>query len=204
MLRLDQVDLSELASALQDNNGEITWFIHPETGELTSYMDPMLTGFDEMDEEEFEEKYAEYTRVDPLPSRVWWQDMADFAEGVSNQRHRDMLEQALSGRGAFRRFKDAVYRDDELETAWNAFRNARERLHAVTWLSDMMLIDEDTHRAFMQEYRDPMGHANVSPSIEITQIPADTYAAWDQAAADADQELEDYLRDHLIQHAPGR
>jgi hypothetical protein len=44
--------------------------------------------------------------IDPLPSHVWYQDMADFAERVSDDRAGRRLARAIEGKGAFRRFKD--------------------------------------------------------------------------------------------------
>ena len=40
-----------------------------------------------------------------MPSSVWYQDMADFAEGISDERVGRRLGRVIDGRGAFRRFK---------------------------------------------------------------------------------------------------
>jgi len=47
--------------------------------------------------------------------------MEDFAASVSNDHKREMLEVALEGRGAFRRFKDTLIRTG-LEEKWYGFR----------------------------------------------------------------------------------
>jgi hypothetical protein len=47
--------------------------------------------------------------IDPIPSYVWYQDMADFAEGISDAAAGRRLARALQGRGAFRRFKNQLY-----------------------------------------------------------------------------------------------
>jgi hypothetical protein len=49
--------------------------------------------------------------IDPLPSHVWYQDMADFAELVSDERAGRRLARAIQGRGAFRRFKDELHEE---------------------------------------------------------------------------------------------
>lgn len=46
--------------------------------------------------------------IRPLPSYVWNQDMADFIDLVSDDRASRRLVRAISGRGAFRRFKIEV------------------------------------------------------------------------------------------------
>ncbi|MGH3480412.1 MAG: hypothetical protein ACRDQD_26705 [Nocardioidaceae bacterium] len=43
--------------------------------------------------------------IDPIPSYIWYQDMADFAEGISDAVAGRRLARALQGRGAFRRFR---------------------------------------------------------------------------------------------------
>jgi predicted thioesterase len=58
--------------------------------------------------------------------------MTDFADTVTNSRKREQLEVALSGRGAFRRFKDAVNRLG-IADAWYAFRDRRYLEFARDW-----------------------------------------------------------------------
>ncbi len=48
-------------------------------------------------------------RSTPLPSSVWYQDMADFAEGVSDGTAGRRLRRAIAGKEAFRRFADELY-----------------------------------------------------------------------------------------------
>ena len=49
--------------------------------------------------------------IDPLPSYVWYQDMVDFADGISDRGAGERLSRSLQGRGAFRRFKNQLYQD---------------------------------------------------------------------------------------------
>jgi hypothetical protein len=39
--------------------------------------------------------------IDPLPTWVWYQDMADFASGLTNERAGQRLDRAIQGKGAF-------------------------------------------------------------------------------------------------------
>lgn len=41
--------------------------------------------------------------IDPLPSYVWFQDMADFADGIGDSATGRRVNQAPRGRGPFRR-----------------------------------------------------------------------------------------------------
>jgi len=43
--------------------------------------------------------------IDPVPSYIWYQDMADFADWVSDERAGRRPARAIQGKGAFRRFK---------------------------------------------------------------------------------------------------
>ena len=94
--------------------------------------------------------------IDPLPSYVWYQDMADFAERVSDDQARRRLARALEGKGAFRRFKDELYQEHpHLLPAWHAFRETRAQRRAVDWLVDNSLIDHDAATRFLNDHPDP-------------------------------------------------
>ena len=61
--------------------------------------------------------------------------MADFAD----RHHPSELHSAISGRGAFRRFKDAVRRMG-LEQEWYQFRDAEYKRVAQEWCEDCGII----------------------------------------------------------------
>ncbi|MBK8027180.1 MAG: hypothetical protein IPK19_38775 [Chloroflexi bacterium] len=46
---------------------------------------------------------------------------------------RELLETAIQGKGAFRRFKDALVRHPEIEQRWFAFRDARVQARMIDW-----------------------------------------------------------------------
>ena len=82
--------------------------------------------------------------------------MADFAERVSDERAGRRLTRAIQGKGAFRRFKDELHEEyPELLPAWHAFRDARARRRAVTWLADNSLIDDEAATRYFDEHPDP-------------------------------------------------
>lgn len=93
------------------------------------------------DEEELEEDEPEHALM--LPDRYEiheYKIMEDFADSRSDERVAERLSIALDGRGAFRRFKDELYRLG-IEKDWYAFRDeaferiAREFLegHGLRW-----------------------------------------------------------------------
>jgi hypothetical protein len=94
--------------------------------------------------------------IEPLPSWVWYRDMADFAEGVSDQRAGRSLVKAIEGKGAFRRFKDRLYQNHpDLVSAWQAFQLVRAKRRAVQWLVDEELVDQRAAEAVLARWADP-------------------------------------------------
>jgi Uncharacterised protein family (UPF0158) len=66
--------------------------------------------------------------IHPLPSYVWYEDMADFAEQISDEQAGRRLARAIRGRGAFRHFKNELHEEYlHLVPVWYAFRDTRHR-----------------------------------------------------------------------------
>ncbi len=153
MLDLNGLDLEEIANALADQTDyEHRYLINPETGEVVFWTSD--TGVDGQTPVDLDE--LDLISIDPLPSYVWYQDMADFAERVSDERVGRRLARAIQGKGAFRRFKDELHEEyPHLLPAWYAFRDTRARHRAVEWLADNSLIDDDTATRFRDEHPEP-------------------------------------------------
>ncbi|MCA1792147.1 MAG: UPF0158 family protein, partial [Thioalkalivibrio sp.] len=153
MLDLNAVDVEEIATALADQTDyEHRWLIDPRTGEIAFWTSD--TGIDGENPVEIDE--LDLVLIDPLPPYVWFEDMVDFADGISDRAAGDALHRALQGKGAFRRFKNELYqRQPDLISSWHAFRDARARVRAVQWLVDEGLIDEEAVREFERAHPDP-------------------------------------------------
>ncbi len=153
MLDLGELDLEEIATALADQTDyEHRWLIDPRTGEIAFWTSD--TGIDGENPVEIDE--LDFLVIDPLPSYVWFRDMADFAHGISDRAASRRLTQSLHGRGAFRRFKNQVYEHHpELISAWHALRDVRAQRRAVEWLHDEGLIDDGTAQRFATDHPDP-------------------------------------------------
>ena len=153
MLQLTAVDLEEIASALQDQESyEHRWLIDPASGEIVFWTrDCGIDGQNPVDLDDLD-----LTGIDPLPSYVWYEDMADFAEGISDETAGRRLARAIRGRGAFRRFKDELQEEyPDLLDVWYAFRDARAQRRAVEWLVDNSLVDEHDARRFLTAHPEP-------------------------------------------------
>lgn len=129
------VDLDELSEQLEGSEDEQAGLLDLVTGEvLPGFLtDPFTVGEDaSVDVEEDPDRWL---ALDRLGSRAGWQDMADFAATVTVAGVRDQLERAIEGRGAFRRFRDAVHRQG-LAGEWHAFSAERSMGRAREWLAD--------------------------------------------------------------------
>jgi len=153
MLHLDGIDVEEIATALADQTDyQHRWLLDPRTGQVAFWTSD--TGIDGENPVEIDE--LDLIPIDPLPSYVWYQDMADFAEGISDGAAGRRLARALQGPGAFRRFKNQLYEHlPQLISHWHALRDVRAQRRAVEWLLDQGLIDENAAEKFAVDHPEP-------------------------------------------------
>jgi uncharacterized protein UPF0158 len=153
VLDLSNLDLGEIATALADQTDyEHRWLINPQTGEIVFWTSD--TGIDGQTPVDLDE--LDLICIGPLPSYIWYQDMADFADQTSDERAGRRLARAIQGRGAFRRFKAQLHEDHpQLLPAWYAFRDASAHRRAVEWLADNSLIADDAATRFLDEHPEP-------------------------------------------------
>jgi Uncharacterised protein family (UPF0158) len=153
VLELSSLDLEEIADALADQTDyEHRWLINPQTGEIVFWTAD--TGIDGQTPVDLDD--LDLVCIDPLPSWIWYQDMADFAEAITDERAGRRLARAIQGKGAFRRFKDELHEEHPgLLPAWYAFHDARARRRAVQWLAENSLIDGEAAGRFLAGHPDP-------------------------------------------------
>lgn len=152
VLDLSTIDLEEIANALADQTDyEHHWLINPDTGEIAFWTAD--TGIDGQTPVDLDD--LDLVVIDPLPSWVWYGDMADFADGITDERAGRRLARAIQGKGAFRRFKDELHEEyPDLLAAWYVFRDTRARRRAVQWLADNSLIDGGSADRFLSGHPD--------------------------------------------------
>jgi hypothetical protein len=142
MLDPESVDLDELRAALEDHSPDTSWWIHPKDGQVRSQRadEPALDG---------------WLRIGSVGSHEGYRDMAEFVSGVHHRRAAELLDRAIAGRGAFRRFKDTLFEFPELREGWFRFRDARSRRRALRWLAAQGLVDSAVAARLMDRYPDP-------------------------------------------------
>lgn len=143
------VKLSAVLEAIElvDNTSE--YFLDRRTGEIILMTEDIRFAMDEADDlDEIEDwmrepiqKYKEIEDTEdclPLPTQYEiheYRIMEDFIGTIQDLRLQQELQYAIQGKGAFRNFKDRVYRRG-IEEQWFAFRNNAMRKIAIDWLND--------------------------------------------------------------------
>lgn len=153
MLDLNSLDLEDIGNALADRTDyEHWWLINPETGEIVMWTSE--TGIDGQNPVDLDD--LDLVAIHPLPSWVWYQDMADFAEAITDERAGRRLARAIEGKGAFRRFRNELHEEHPgLLPSWYSFRDVRAKRRAVEWLADNSLIEDDAASRFLADHPDP-------------------------------------------------
>lgn len=104
--------------------------------EAAEEMEPLLRAQGELPDEEAGDDEIDPDRYVAIPKRESheaYEDMADFAETVTNAHLRDLLEVALGGKGAFRRFKDVLLGYPAERERWFEFEERRQREAIEEW-----------------------------------------------------------------------
>jgi hypothetical protein len=149
MLDPESMDLDELCTALDDHTPGVTWWIDPATGALRAHLaDVGGASTDEL-------VAAGWRRIRSTESYESYRDMADFVAAVHHRRAADLLDRAITGRGAFRRFKDTLFEFPELRDQWFRFRNARGRRRALDWLATEGLVSRAEAERVAAAHPDP-------------------------------------------------
>lgn len=80
---------------------------------------------------------ARYIHVPFEGSREGYRDMQRFIATVDDEHLCELLEVAIDGKGAFRRFKDVLSDYPEERQRWFEFSEERKRRRAREWLQEM-------------------------------------------------------------------
>ncbi len=128
-----KVKLSEIIDAIEMTNQESEYFLDQETGEIVWFNDFAMTSKERevasntLDEHGF---YRLPTSFDINEYSI----MEDFVYSLQESK-RDRLARAISGRGAFRRFKDGI-RQMGIEEEWYAYQEEAYKRMAIEWCEE--------------------------------------------------------------------
>ena len=133
------IDVSGVAEALDDGGGETTWWYDPSTGQVEMGVSEWMA--EEFDDDDDPAERGLVT-IESFGSRAAYADMASFAASVGDRRAADLLQRALQGRGAFRRFRDTLADFPDLLTQWSMYAGANAESRAIEWLVDEGYVDD--------------------------------------------------------------
>jgi predicted nucleotidyltransferase len=190
MLDPESLDLDELCTALEDHSPERVWWINTADGRVES-ADPAEEG---------------WHKIGSVGSHEGYRDMSEFVAGVHHRRAAELLDRAIAGRGAFRRFKDTLFEFPELREQWFRYRDARSRRRALRWLADEGLVERSVAAEWMARYPDPVGDEEdvaAAVAVDLGLLYGDrlervlVFGVWarGEGAEDADLEIVVVLSD---------
>ncbi len=157
-----KVSYIDLEIAFSMDGSEYQSWLDRQTGEVISYdnhiEDDLLTGGDLSDLPEWQQGEVEnarrvlralgdlpdedgneaiepdrYVLIPQIETHDAYQTMADFVETLRSAHLRELLEVALRGKGAFRRFKDVLANYPAERERWFEFESRRERETIEAW-----------------------------------------------------------------------
>jgi hypothetical protein len=139
-----KIDLDELYDAMENSSYEVEYYLDLKTGEIlfvSEGMDDEETG---KLKNQIEEEFDRYEPIPKAESHEGYRDMQVFIASVDDERLTELLEVAINGKGAFRRFKDVLLNYPEERERWFEFKDDRIQEQALEWLESIgvSLIEE--------------------------------------------------------------
>ncbi|MGZ3609217.1 MAG: UPF0158 family protein [Ktedonobacteraceae bacterium] len=136
------IELDMLEAAMEDSDLSNRYYLNLVTGKVVFFSDDLgLSEEDERLSEEIDES-DDYVAVDRISSHEAYQWMVDFVDEMvapTDENAAEKLSIALEGKGAFRRFKDTLYRvDEKWQQAWYQFRDRQLKAAVEEWLKSVL------------------------------------------------------------------
>lgn len=154
-LTLSNFLLGEIEMAMNDNSYIMEWYLDTEE-EKTIFLSEDMYGEDKelqnLIENDTEDRFIP---IPASPSREGWEQMERFIQSLDDQdkKTRNLLLTTIQGKGAFGRFKDALY-SIGLQDRWFEFKNREDRKKALDWLHSLDLIDANQVEEGMQMFEE--------------------------------------------------
>jgi len=142
-----KLDWESLREAFDGTSPEgANWRLDRDTGEAYFTMSEDF-GDTEQTEEEMEEMldqlHPNSISIDPPSSNEAYEWMAEFADSLHAGKLRNLLQVALNGRGAFRRFKDVLLDYPRQREAWFEFEKRKIDEAVEEWVEFAELNPEN-------------------------------------------------------------
>ena len=131
-----KINLDELCTAMEDSSYEHEYYLDLETGEIVLVSEWMEEESERL-RDMIDRNPDRYEQIPGVESYETYHDMEDFIATVENKHLAELLEVAINGSGAFRRFKDVLLRYPEERERWFRFKDERMEHRALEWLDDI-------------------------------------------------------------------
>jgi hypothetical protein len=139
-----KIDLDELYDAMENSSYEVEYYLDLETGEILFVSEDMDDVETVKMKNQIEEELGRYELIPKAESYEGYRDMQAFITTVEDDHLSELLEVAINGKGAFRRFKDVLLNYPEERERWFQFKDDRMKERALEWLDDIdvTLVEE--------------------------------------------------------------
>ena len=128
-----EIDWEDVSLAMLIPLTEVETLFDLKTGKVRLLDAEDITGVSDLTTEEVDADPDRYVGIEPPASWEAYAWMERFAEGVEDNRVREVLFRALSQKRPFRRFKDALAEYPVLLDEWNAFNETCMQQYISEW-----------------------------------------------------------------------
>jgi len=145
-MRKLRVDFEEVVMAMEDQ-GTMEWYLDVQSGEVIPVPEEGTLGEEDSElSDMIDANPSRFVEIPTLPSQEGYDDMAAFAATVKNAELERLLGAAMNGRGAFRRFKDALTGFPQERERWFRFKADRMEERILKWFHEDLELDPEFKR----------------------------------------------------------
>lgn len=180
---LCEIQWDALKAAFENHSGNAKTVLDRSTGEVLDFDGTMPSS---------DHQRTRFLTVVPVPSRVQYQMMETFIASVSSTDMNARLHETIVGKGAFRRFKDALAQFPNERKRWFTFRDALLHQYILNWLSDNHVEYINPPQWNLELPEASSEPISLHPQEQATQLPLKN--------ALTDQELKTFLLTWAKEH----
>jgi hypothetical protein len=138
----NSIDLDMLEVAMEDADLTHRYFLNLVTGEVVFISDDLGPSDEDERLSEDIDGSNDYIAIERIPSHEAYQRMVEFVDKMVapvDERAAEALSMALNGKGAFRRFQDAIHLlDDQWPQAWYQWKQTQLEAAIDEWLKSVL------------------------------------------------------------------
>jgi len=129
------VNVGDLIEAFDTHFDETAYYLDLKTGEILFVSE--YDNIDNLKEKIENDSTGRYVYIKQISSPEGYRQMEDFIDMITDKNLQEKLEIAISGKGAFLRFKDVLISCPEERQRWFDFHEKAMRGYANEWVEDL-------------------------------------------------------------------